>query len=62
MGTEQRVLVERISHEGIAEGHTENYLQTTFAVQKAQHGTIVSVQLIDYLGDGVLSARELHGA
>lgn len=62
LGTEQCVLVERISHEGIAEGHTENYLQTTFAAQEAQHGAIVSVQLIDYLGDGVLSARELHGA
>ena len=56
--TEQKVLVERVSRDGIAEGHTENYLLTRFSVKKAQHATIVPVVLTEYR-DGYVVGEEL---
>ncbi len=59
INTTQKVLVERISKDGVAEGHTENYLPTKFSVKKAQHATIVPVLLTDYLGEGIVAGKEI---
>jgi MiaB-like protein len=59
VATQKNVLVERISSDGIAEGHTENYLHTKFRAKKAQHATIVPVLLTEYSVDGYMVGEEL---
>ena len=58
LGSKANVLVERIDTDGQASGHSENYLPVTFPAQRATHGQIVSVTLLDYHPDALL-AQEL---
>ena len=59
INTTQKVLVERILKNGVAEGHTENYLLTRFHAKRAQHATIVPVLLTEYLENGIVVGEEI---
>ena len=59
INTTQKVLVERILKDGVAEGHTENYLLTRFHAKRAQHATIVPVLLTEYLENGIVVGEEI---
>ena len=61
LGTQQKVLVERIGRDGSAEGHTENYLLTRFCARTAQHGAILPVVLKEYQSEGILWGEAMVG-
>lgn len=61
LGTQQKVLVERIGRDGSAEGHTENYLLTRFRAYTAQHGAILPVVLKEYQSEGILWGEAMVG-
>jgi threonylcarbamoyladenosine tRNA methylthiotransferase MtaB len=45
------VLVEKMTEEGIWEGHTSNYLKVRFPYPKDVRGQIIPVKLTQYTGE-----------